>query len=86
MSLPRAQPTDDRVECVSAGAPRFVSGASHGSPSARCISTRRSTAKTSRATAAQLLAQLNQEGGKTDISALGDPFMLDHQYHTLAGQ
>ena len=28
--------------------------------------------------AAQLLAQLNQAGGKADVSALGDSFLLDH--------
>jgi len=33
--------------------------------------------------AAQLLAQLNQEGSKTDISALGDSIMLDKQYDAL---
>ena len=32
--------------------------------------------------AAQLLAQLNQEGGKADISTLGDPIMLDHAVST----
>jgi hypothetical protein len=32
---------------------------------------------------AQLLAKLNQEGGKADISALGDSIMLDKQYNTL---
>ena len=31
----------------------------------------------------QLLAQLNQESGKTDISSLGDTIMLDHQYNAL---
>lgn len=33
--------------------------------------------------AAQLLAQLNQDGGKTDISKRGDPIMLDNDYHAL---
>ena len=33
--------------------------------------------------AAQLLAQLNQAGSKTDISALGDALMLDHQFDAL---
>ena len=33
--------------------------------------------------AAQLLAQLNQAGGKADISALGDSFMLDHEFDAL---
>ena len=32
---------------------------------------------------AQLLAQLNREGSKPDISALGDPIMLDKQYDAL---
>jgi hypothetical protein len=32
---------------------------------------------------AQLLVQLNQQGSKTDISALGDAIMLDHQYDAL---
>ena len=36
--------------------------------------------------AAQLLAQLNQAGGKADISALGDPFMLDHQLRRAPGR
>jgi hypothetical protein len=30
-----------------------------------------------------VLAQLNQEGSKADISELGDPIMLDHQYAAL---
>ena len=46
----QAQPTDARIECVSAGASRFVSRGPDGSPSARCFSTRRSTARTLRAT------------------------------------
>jgi len=29
---------------------------------------------------AQLLAQLKQAGGEADVSALGDPFMLEHQF------
>jgi len=33
--------------------------------------------------AAQLLAQLKQEGGKADISVRGDAIMLDHQYDAL---
>ena len=33
--------------------------------------------------ASQLLAQLNQDGGKTDISKLGDPIMVDNDYHAL---
>ena len=33
--------------------------------------------------AAQLLAQLNQEGGKADISKAGDAIMLDKQYDAL---
>ncbi len=33
--------------------------------------------------AAQLLAKLNQAGGNTDFAALGDAFMLDHQFHAL---
>ena len=33
--------------------------------------------------AAQLLAQLNQAGGKADISALGDSIMLDNHYNAL---
>lgn len=32
---------------------------------------------------AQLLAQLNQAGSKTDIPAQGDAIMLDHQYDAL---
>ena len=28
----------------------------------------------------QLLAQLNQAGGKADATALGDPFLLEHQF------
>ena len=36
--------------------------------------------------AAQLLAKLNQAGGKADISALGDPFMLDQQYRRAPGR
>ena len=32
---------------------------------------------------AQLLAQLNQKGGKTDISKLGDSIMLDNDYQAL---
>lgn len=32
---------------------------------------------------AQLLAQLNHEGGKTDISKVGDAIMLDKQYNAL---
>jgi hypothetical protein len=30
--------------------------------------------------AAQLLAQLNQAGARADASALGDPFLLEHQF------
>ena len=37
-------------------------------------------AKTSSRDTAQLLAQLNQAGGKADISALGDPFLLEHTF------
>ena len=33
--------------------------------------------------AAQLLAQLNQSGGNADVSALGDPFLLDRQFDAL---
>ncbi len=33
---------------------------------------------------AQLLAQLNREGNKADISALGDSIMLDKQYDALS--
>ena len=33
--------------------------------------------------AAQLLAQLNQAGGKTDVAALGDPFMLDTSFDAV---
>jgi len=33
--------------------------------------------------AAQLLAQLNQDDGKIDISKLSDPIMLDNDYHAL---
>ena len=36
--------------------------------------------------AAQLLAQLNQAGGKADISALGDSFMLDHTVRRAPGR
>ncbi len=32
---------------------------------------------------AQLLAQLKQQGGKTDISALGDPILLENHYDAL---
>jgi hypothetical protein len=32
---------------------------------------------------AQLLAQLNQAGGKADVSALGDSFLLDHKFDAL---
>ena len=33
--------------------------------------------------AAQLLAELKEEGGKTDVSALGDSIMLDNHYDVL---
>jgi PPIC-type PPIASE domain len=32
---------------------------------------------------AQLLAQLNREGGKTDILAMGDSILLDHSFDAL---
>jgi len=35
--------------------------------------------------AAQLLAQLNQVGGKADISALGDSFLLEHTFAAITG-
>ena len=35
--------------------------------------------------AAQLLAQLNQAGGKADASALGDSFLLEHQFAAVPG-
>jgi hypothetical protein len=31
----------------------------------------------------QLLAQLQQAGGKTDLSELGDPFLLEHKFQSL---
>ena len=34
---------------------------------------------------AQLLAQLNQAGGKADVSALGDSFLLDHTFAAVPG-
>ncbi len=34
---------------------------------------------------AQLLAQLNQAGGKAGISALGDPFLLERQFAAVPG-
>lgn len=33
--------------------------------------------------AAQLLARLNQAGGKANVSTLGDPLMLDHKFYAL---
>ena len=77
-----SRPTTE-LECLSAGASRFVSRGPSDSRSAKCFSIRRSTAKTLRETAAQLLAQLKQEGGKADISALGDSIMLDNAYDAL---
>jgi hypothetical protein len=34
---------------------------------------------------AQLLAQLNQAGGKADVSALGDSFLLEHTFASAPG-
>jgi hypothetical protein len=34
---------------------------------------------------AQLLAQLNQAGGKADPAAFGDPFLLEHQFAAVPG-
>jgi hypothetical protein len=34
--------------------------------------------------AAQLLAQLNEVGAGADVSALGDPFLLDHEFKGVA--
>ena len=33
--------------------------------------------------AAQLLAQLNQTGGKADVTEMGDPLLLDHQFDAV---
>ena len=46
----QAQPSDAELKAYLQRAPRLVSRRSHGSPSGRCISTRRSTARTWRAT------------------------------------
>ncbi len=79
----QSQPTDDELKAYSAGASRFISRRANDSHSARCISTRRSTARTLQRDTAQLLAQLKQKGGKADISTLGDTIMLDKPYDAL---
>ena len=78
----QAQPTDDQLSAYLQAhpdsfrvAPRFtfrqvfLNPEKHGKNLAR--------------DSGQLLARLNHEGGKTDISSLGDAVMLDHQYDTL---
>ena len=65
----QAHPASFRVESRIAFRQVFLNPEKHGKNLAR--------------DAAQLLAQLNQEGGKTDLSGLGDAIMLDRQYDAL---
>ncbi len=78
----KAQPTDDELRAFMQVRPDsfrteqrftfrqvYLSPEKHGQKIAR--------------DAAQLLAQLNQAGGKADIAALGDPIMLDHEFVEL---
>jgi len=78
----QAQPTDDELNAYLQAhpdsfrvAPRFTFRQVFLNPEKRGKSLAHDTA--------QLLTQLNQEGGKTNISSLGDAIMLDHQYDAL---
>ena len=72
-----------RVERVSAGAPRFKFRVEQQFTFRQVYLNPEKHGKNLARDAAQLLAQLNQDGGKADISALGDAIMLDHQYDAL---
>ena len=74
-----------RARRVSDGASGQVSCPSEGSRSATSISTPTRHGNRLERDAAELLALLNQAGGKADVSALGDPFLLDHNFATVAG-
>lgn len=80
--VPQAQPSDDELNAHLQAHPDkfrveprftfrqvFVDPQKHGKSLAR--------------DAARLLAQLNQADGNTEISVLGDPLMLDHQFGSL---
>jgi hypothetical protein len=78
----QAQPTDDELKAYLRAHPdsfrveqRFTFRQVFLNPDRHGKSLARDTA--------QLLAQLNQDGSKTDISSLGDSIMLDKQYDAL---
>jgi hypothetical protein len=80
----QAQPTDDELKAYLRAHPdsfrveqRFTFRQVFLNPDRHGKSLARDTA--------QLLAQLNQDGSKTDTSTLGDSIMLDKQYDALPG-
>ena len=78
----QAQPTDDELNAYLQGAPRQVSLPTLFTFSQVFLDPEKHGENLAR-DAARLLAQLNRAGGAADISALGDPFMLDHKFDAL---
>jgi len=77
----QAQPTDDELNAYLQAHPDSFRVAEKFTFQQVFLNPEKRGKNLSRDTA-QLLAQLKQ-GGKTDISALGDAIMLDHQYDAL---